>query len=183
MHSNEYGVQKGRQSATSLTTPVPAGSKQMTIKTRAFMANFKGEMTMDSDLQDFKQFMQLREQASQAYVQGDAKPLSAIVARLSLATFFGPIGGYTRGAKEVADKYKHDAEFFERGSNFTFDILQMEANDGIAYWVGFMRGNARFRGKTEAVPMNLRVTEVFRREGNEWKMVHRHADPLAEAKK
>jgi len=39
------------------------------------------------------------------------------------------------------------------------------------------------RGRTDGVPFNLRVTEVFRREGDDWKLVHRHADPLiAEAK-
>jgi ketosteroid isomerase-like protein len=30
--------------------------------------------------------------------------------------------------------------------------------------------------------MKLRVTEVFRLERDAWKLVHRHADPLAEAK-
>jgi ketosteroid isomerase-like protein len=28
-------------------------------------------------------------------------------------------------------------------------------------------------------PLDLRVTEVFRRADGEWKLVHRHADPLA----
>jgi hypothetical protein len=34
------------------------------------------------------------------------------------------------------------------------------------------------RGKTEAIRMKLPVTEVFRREDNEWKLVYRHADAL-----
>jgi ketosteroid isomerase-like protein len=138
---------------------------------------------MNNDLQDFEQFMKRRVEASEAYVQGDAKPLSQIVARVSLATFFPPSSGFSQGTQEVASRYEQDAEAFEPGSHFSFEILQMAASEGIAYWVGFMRGEARMRGKAEAIPMNLRVTEVFRREDGEWKMVHRHADPLAESKK
>jgi ketosteroid isomerase-like protein len=127
--------------------------------------------------------MKRREETSQAYVQGDAEPLSQIVARVSPATFFPPTGGFSQGTEEVASRYESGAEVFEQGSSFSFEILQMAASDSIAYSVGFMRGKAQMRGNAEAIPMNLRVTEVFRREDGEWKMVHRHADPLAENRK
>ena len=55
----------------------------------------------------------------------------------------------------------------------------MAANADIAYWVGFQQAMARLDGSTEKIPFNLRVTEVFRRKGDEWKLIHRHADSLA----
>jgi len=136
---------------------------------------------MQNDLQAFKQFMQQREDSARAYVSGDAGPLGRVVAHESPATFFGPQGGYRQGADEVWATYEHDVESFAPGSDSHFDILHMAASDGIAYWVGFQRAMAHMRGQTETVPFNLRVTEVFRREGDNWKLIHRHADPLTEA--
>jgi ketosteroid isomerase-like protein len=123
--------------------------------------------------------MKRREEVARSYVQGDAEPLGRIVTHGLPATFFSPQGGHLEGAEEVSSTYQRDATSFEPGGDSDFQILQMAASDGIAYWVGFQRATVRMRGKTEAIPMKLRVTEVFRREGAEWKMVHRHADSLA----
>ena len=133
---------------------------------------------MNDDLHDFEQFMKRREDAARAFVRGDATPLGRIVARVSLATFFGPQGGYEQGPEHVYSIYERDAARFTSGDT-SFEILQMAASDGIAYWVGFQRAMVRLEGSTEPTTFNLRVTEVFRRESDEWKMVHRHADSLA----
>ncbi len=133
---------------------------------------------MTNDLHDFEQFMKRREEAARAYVNGDAGPVARIAARSAPATFFHPNGEYEQGAEQVSSRYERDAKYFESGGDSSFEILHMAVGDGIAYWVGFQRATARLKGKPEAVPMSLRITEVFRREGDEWKLVHRHADML-----
>lgn len=133
---------------------------------------------MNNDRHDFEQFMKQRAKVARAYVSGEAAPLSEIVARHSPATFFGPQGGYRQGAEAVWSQYKGDATIFESCDESQLEILHMAASDGLAYWVGFQRAIAHLRDKPEAVPFNLRVTELFRREGDTWKLIHRHVDPL-----
>jgi len=36
----------------------------------------------------------------------------------------------------------------------------------------------KFGGAEEMTPVSLRATTIFRREEGEWKIVHRHADPI-----
>ena len=133
---------------------------------------------MNNDQQDFEQFMRRRNFAALAYINGDAAPLGEIVARHTPATFFKPSGGYKQGAEVVWSQYEHDATNFESGGEGQLEILHMAASDGLAYWVGVQRAVVHLRGQPEAVPFNLRVTELFRREGDTWQLIHRHADPL-----
>src|SRR5579859_4758335 len=140
---------------------------------------------VNNDQHDFKQFMKQRSEVALAYISGDAAPLGEIVARHSPATFFKPSGGYRQGAEAVWSQYERDATNFQSGSEGQLEILHMAASDGFAYWVGFQRATAHLRGRPEAVPFNLRVTELFCCEDGTWKLIHRHADPLlseAEAK-
>lgn len=138
---------------------------------------------MSDDEQSFEQFMKQREAAGAAYSSGDAGPLREVATRKLNATFFGPGGGVVQGATEVFDRYEKDAGHFAPGSESRFEILDMGASGEVGYWVGWQRAKVMMKGKEEPVPMSLRITEVFRREGGAWKLVHRHADMLAEEQK
>lgn len=133
--------------------------------------------------QDFETFMNARQHAANAYVSGNAGPLARMAALELPATFMCPGGGAVHGAQAVWDRYARDAQSFYDGGMSEFEILEMAAGDSVAYWTGYQKATVHMHGKPDAMPMKLRVTEVFRVEGDAWKLVHRHADFLTEEKK
>jgi len=82
------------------------------------------------------------------------------------------------GAEAVASRYSNDAKAFEANSDSHLEVLHMSASSGLAYWVGIQRARVQMHGKLDPMQFDLRVTELFRREGDDWKLIHRHADAL-----
>ncbi len=123
----------------------------------------------------FNKFLQQRDEIATAYVNGDGAPLDAIVTRIDSATFMSPRGDSVTGASAVAQRYAADVASFAKGGTSKLEMLQ-SANGHLGFWTGIQHAEVRLEGKEEAVPLTLRVTEVFRLEGGDWKLIHRHAD-------
>ena len=124
-----------------------------------------------------------RNAAANAYVSGDATLVTELSAKTGLATFFGPGGGLIVGAKKVIGANERGARSFAPGSKSKFKVVQQSAVDGLAFWSGIQSAQVKLQGKPGKVTMNLRITEVFRREKGAWKLIHRHADMLAKPAK
>jgi NAD(P)H-dependent FMN reductase/ketosteroid isomerase-like protein len=147
---------------------------------RHFMSAFADwiETALKRDDQEpFSAFMERRTDIAEAYVDGDAAPLDAIVARRDPATFFSPRGDGTQGAQTVAKRYREDARSFVPKGESRLEVLQSRASGELAFWTGQQHARVRLAAKPgETIPMTLRVTEVFRHEDGGWKLIHRHAD-------
>ena len=125
---------------------------------------------------DFTTFMQKREQAALAYCQGEASPINALATGSDPASFFGPDGHVLQGPDAIKAAYAKGAALFGPEGTSRMEILQCEAEADIGYWCGLQHAEVQMDGKP--VSMTLRITELFRREDDEWKLVHRHADML-----
>jgi ketosteroid isomerase-like protein len=130
----------------------------------------------------FGAFLKRRSVASQAYVRGEFEPLGALTPRTGKASFFGPTGGTVNTARRVFARYKQDAAAFLPVGKTRLQTLHSEVAGKLAFWVGIQHATAQMKGMKKPVPMSLRLTEIYRREKDGWKLIHRHADPLVEAK-
>ena len=129
----------------------------------------------------FDHFMQQRRRVASAFVNGDPGPLRDISTASDPATIFGPGGGTEQGAEHVVEVNERSSHQFHGGST-DIEVMHSGASGELAYWIGIQNASVRVDKQDSPVPMKLRVTEVFRRERGAWKLIHRHADPLADAK-
>lgn len=127
-------------------------------------------------MSDFQQFMKQREAAASAYCRGEGKPVDALTTPHNPASFFGPDGKAVKGAKAVRENFDAGARNFGPSGESHFEIFDARSSGDVGYWTGLQHAEVEMAGKH--MPMSLRVTELFRREAGEWKLVHRHADPL-----
>jgi hypothetical protein len=96
-------------------------------------------------------------------------------------SLLNPFGGYAGGDPEGAPAVREEAlALFESGSDSSVELLQSFVSDDMICLVVIERAMVRLKGRDHLQPWVLRVTQVYRRDGDEWRSVHRHADPLIE---
>lgn len=122
---------------------------------------------------------EVREASAQFYaalnsmVNGDAGPLADIWSHSKDVTTMHPIGGREVGWDEVKGSWEQVAAIATDGQVEMTDQL-IRVSDGMAYEEGIERGHAMMAG--ERVSIEQRATNIYRREGGSWKIVHHHAD-------
>lgn len=144
---------------------------------RQFMQAFdRWAAAVPKSAEDFDAFMERRTGISADYINGRPEPLLSISTTADPATFFPPNGDRVQGASQVNAANEHGAAAFGSGSSGHFEVMQCSSSGSLGFWAGVQHAEVRMAGRDEPVAMQLRTTEVFRLEGGQWKLVHRHAD-------
>jgi len=60
------------------------------------------------------------------------------------------------------------------------EVLQREASGNLGFWTGIEHANVAFDGAETPLGLKLRVTEVFRFENGDFRLLHRHAEAQPE---
>ena len=131
---------------------------------------------------DFDGAVEAYRQALDAFLKGDPKPATAFFSRRDDVTLANPFGLPRLGPAEVDKAIEAAAANFQDGSVRHIEEVSRYSTPDLGYVVQLERAEARLSGSEDMTPIALRVTMIFRREGDTWKVAHRHADPITTAR-
>jgi ketosteroid isomerase-like protein len=134
-------------------------------------------MTATSSTGEIGDLFQRAVAANSALIAGDIERFVELIPHAKDYTLMTPFGGKpTRGFDASSERLAELGRFFQ-GGKAEPELVEAYASGDLAVLVIIERQRCAVGGLPEQ-DWSLRVTQVFRREGSEWQLVHRHADPL-----
>lgn len=128
------------------------------------------------ELKNFDAVLAEVEAAQVHLVNGRPEAFKALWSRRDDVTLVGGLGGtVAKGWTQVSERLDWVATQYVDGTRRHEEIARHVGQD-LAYVV--LRETISFKSadRTRDVVQELRVTQIFRREGGRWRIVHRHAD-------
>ena len=107
-------------------------------------------------------------------LDGDSGPMEQIWSHGSDVSAIHPFGGRTLGWEEVRDSWEQAAQAFSGGQVALDEMDVVPITEDAAYTLGTEHGQATIGDAT--VGIDWRVTNIYRREADGWKIVHHHTD-------
>jgi ketosteroid isomerase-like protein len=115
--------------------------------------------------------------ANAALMRGDIAQYRSRVELTGDFLLFSPFGGApTHGRDMTEAAWERMGRFFRNGT-FEQEVVAAYGAEDMVVLAIIERSNVEV-GDATAQNWALRVTLVYRRDGSEWRLAHRHADPL-----
>jgi len=113
------------------------------------------------------------------FSRGNSRSAKMMYSHLDDVTLVNPFGTTAVGWKQVSDALDYASSRFRDGEVKDINLVaKYESSEQVTIYE-VEKWKAKVGGKEEISSFNLRVTSTFRLEEKEWKLVHRHADPIS----
>jgi hypothetical protein len=109
------------------------------------------------------------------FVKGDPGPVTQLFSHREDVVLCNPLRPFARGPREVAETTERAASQLADGE-CEFESVTAFATAELGYTVEIERFRATVDGEEGSGA--LRVTTIFRLEDDDWRIAHRHADPI-----
>jgi ketosteroid isomerase-like protein len=112
-------------------------------------------------------------EAELALHNGDSAPRRAIWSGHEPVSILGAMRN-AGGQAEVDEVFAFLERMFSDCTSYEVDVQACDVSGDMAYTAGLEHVSVSMDGQPRT--FSLRATQVYRREGGQWKVVHRHAD-------
>lgn len=116
------------------------------------------------------------EAANAALLRGDVDTYLGLIELADDFTLMSPFGGKPSKGSYTRQRWEELGRFFRNGS-LKQEVVQAYGGRDLVVLALIEHGHGEVGG-LPAQDWPLRVTLVYRRDGEQWRLVHRHADPL-----
>jgi ketosteroid isomerase-like protein len=129
-------------------------------------------------VEDVDEFIAQFRLAQGEFLKGNPEPVKKLFSHTEDVSHASPYGPPVRGWDEVAKAIDHSSSLRSDGELVGSEIVAKYVSPELSYIVQIERIKAKVGGREDITPFALRTTMIFRPEDGEWKVVHRHADPI-----
>lgn len=127
--------------------------------------------------EDVKRLVDLSRDSNAALLRGDGELYGSMIRQTEDFTLMSPFGGKPTYGAASPERMKEIGRFFKNGS-LEQELVHAYSSPDMVVLATIERAHVAV-GELPAQDWALRVTLVYRRDGAEWRLAHRHADPLS----
>lgn len=124
-------------------------------------------------------FLQQYHDAARRFARADPEGVKAIFSRADDTVLANPFGPAIVGWDAVGPGLEFASSHLQDGDVPGFQVLARYESGDMVVLHTLEDWRARVPGRPDTEPFQLRATSVLRRENGDWRIILRHADPIA----